>query len=84
MNNMNFDFYDISRQRHEELLKEAEYDRLVKEALQARDAHNPFTSVVLAQLGRKLTDLGLSLQERYGDLSDGEYRYLRQSEAGDC
>jgi hypothetical protein len=84
MNKFGFDPFILSKQRQQEILKEVEQYRLVKEALKAREPQDHNTSMVLAQIGRKMTDLGLSLQERYGDPAQIDSRFIRQSEAGDC
>jgi len=81
---INFDLYMAYQQRQEELLKEVEHDRLVKEALKARQPQDHNASTVLARIGRKLANLGSSLEERYGAQPQAEVKLNSQSESGGC
>lgn len=78
-----FDLLDYKR-RQQELIKEAEYYRLVKEVLKAREPRDHHASLVLAQIGRKLTSLGTSLEERYSTAAQVEVKLSRQSGSGGC
>jgi len=51
--------------RHDELLKEAEQARLVKEAFGNATPKTRATSKILALIGKELADLGGRLEERY-------------------
>lgn len=55
--------------RHEELLREAEMERLYQQvnAQVAETEHDPFYYEALAALGRRLSDFGCYLQDRYGE-----------------
>jgi len=78
-----FDLLDY-KQRQQEKIDEADHYRLVKEALKAREPGDHIVEQVLAQIGRKLTRLGTSLEERYGIEAQTEHRLQHQSEAGKC
>jgi hypothetical protein len=84
MNTFGFDPWTDYKLRQQDRLREVEHDRLVKEALKARQPQDHTSSAVLALIGRKLTNMGASLEERYGDPSEIESRFIRQSETGDC
>ena len=51
--------------KHSEFIRNAEERQLIKEALLASEANEPFYYEALAGLGRQLTDWGERLQERY-------------------
>ena len=55
--------------KHSEFIRNAEERQLIKEALLANEAHEPFYYEALASLGRQLTDWGERLQERYDHAS---------------
>ena len=84
MNTFGIDLWMVAKQRQQERLQEAEHERLVKEALKARQPQDHTASAVLAQLGRKLTSLGSSLEVRYGSPAQIESSLTRQSESGGC
>jgi hypothetical protein len=77
MNTFSFDLWMVAKQRQQDRLQEAEHERLVKEALKARQPQDHNASAVLAQLGRKLTSLGSSLEARYGGQTQAEVRLNR-------
>jgi hypothetical protein len=54
------------QERHKDLLREVERDRLVRQALAGRLKRDPFHCRALIWLGRRLVAWGCSLQERYG------------------
>jgi hypothetical protein len=72
MNSFHFDPWMESKARQNERLAEAEKDRLAREALQARAMQDDLAAHILAQVGRKLADLGQSLEERYGASGQAE------------
>lgn len=82
MNTFGIELWMVAKQRQQERLQEAEHERLVKEALKAREPQDLYASAVLALLGRKLTSLGSSLEARYGGQTQAEVRLNRQSESG--
>jgi hypothetical protein len=51
--------------KHSEFIRNAEERQLIREALLANEANEPFYYEALAGLGRQLTDWGERLQERY-------------------
>jgi hypothetical protein len=57
---------DMALQRHRELLREAERNRLVRQALAGRERPQRFYCRALTWLGRRLVAWGWHLQARYG------------------
>ena len=60
--------------RHEELLREAEKYRLVKEALKTGKPEVRLYSQILANFGRQLVALGTTLEKRYSTSSQPVWR----------
>jgi hypothetical protein len=56
-----------AEQHNKQLLKQAEYDRMVKEAGVGFQFSSVTSSRMLAMLGRQMASLGMRLAERYGD-----------------
>lgn len=66
-----FEYLKFATQlKHSEFIKNREEQQLIQEALLARGAHEPFYYEALAGLGRRLTDWGERLQERYDRASE--------------
>ena len=55
----------VRRERNEDLRREAERFRLVRQALAGRERHDRFYCRALTWLGRRLVAWGKRLQERY-------------------
>ena len=55
----------FTKQRHQELLSEAQQWRLVREALEVGKPKHRNSSKILAFIGNKLATFGASLEERY-------------------
>jgi len=51
--------------RRKELIQEAQEQRLVREALKSRQGQPGTTAKILRLVGRRLSELGASLEERY-------------------
>jgi hypothetical protein len=66
---MNWQYYDITRERHQELLRAAEQHRRAR-AARSSTAHYPntFYAPALARLGRWLIAWGWRLRARYGEV----------------
>lgn len=62
------------KERHEELLREAEKYRLVKEALKTDRPQGRLYSQILANFGRQLVALGTTLEKRYSASSQPVWR----------
>ncbi len=60
---------EMRRWRYNELLREAEHERLVRQVLAGREKRDGFYPVALAWLGRRLVKWGESLQQRYDNTS---------------
>lgn len=56
---------DVSRQRHRDYMAEVNRKHLAEIALSGQPESDPFYYQTLAALGRRLSDLGDQLQERY-------------------
>lgn len=65
--------YLVARERYKDLLREAERDRLVRQALTGRERRHRFYCGALTWLGRRLIACGWRLQERYGSCSRRSY-----------
>lgn len=63
--------YLVARERYEDLLREAERERLVRQPLAGREKRHPFYSGALTWLGRRLVAWGWRLQHRYASYSRG-------------
>ncbi len=63
--------------RHEELLREAERERLIQQILAGREKRDGFYRVALAWLGRRLVEWGESLQQRDDNASPVCYESLQ-------
>jgi hypothetical protein len=59
------------QERHKDILRKAERERLVRQALAAREKRERFYGPALIWLGRRLVAWGGLLQERYGAASRG-------------
>lgn len=55
----------INEQHRNELIRQAENERLAREAQGKREKSNPVYAPLLAQLGRHLAQFGESLQAEY-------------------
>ena len=55
--------------RYKELLREAEHERLVKQALAGREKRDGFYRAALVWLGCRLVEWGESLRQRYDNTS---------------
>jgi len=58
------DFF-VYREHYKDLLREAERNRLVRQALAGRESRDRFHCRALTWLGRRLVAWGWRLQERY-------------------
>jgi len=58
------DFF-VYREHYKDLLREAERNRLVRQALAGRESRDRFHCRALTWLGRRLVAWGCRLQERY-------------------
>lgn len=54
----------VQQERHQDLLREAEQERLIRQAVAARERRDRFYSRALAWLGRQLVAWGWRLQQR--------------------
>jgi hypothetical protein len=63
MNDMN---YQLSKERHEEMLRDAARDHLVRQMLSDRP-HREFYGPTLARFGALLVTMGANLQAQYGE-----------------
>lgn len=54
------------KQRHQELIQEAQSYRMVKEALKAKAPTTWNAAHILASFGKRLVALGTQLESRYG------------------
>jgi hypothetical protein len=61
-----WDIVLIQEARHQELLRQAERERLIRQALAGRKTSDSFYRRALTWLGRQLVAWGWRLQERYG------------------
>jgi len=61
--------YLAKRKYYRELVREAERERLIREALAGRGKANRFCSRALSRLGHLLVGWGQSMQERYGHIA---------------
>jgi hypothetical protein len=57
--------FDVQRVHHEDLLRQAERDRLARQALVHRQPQRRIHGRVLSWLGRRLVAWGAHLQKRY-------------------
>jgi len=60
--------YLAKQEYYRDLVREAERERLIREALAGRGKANRFHSRALSRLGHLLVVWGRSLQERYGHI----------------
>ncbi len=60
-------FFRISQERHEELLREAERERLIRQAYRnkSNSSNTSLRNRILSRLGDKLIDWGCRIRERY-------------------
>ena len=65
--------YQLCKEHHQDLIKEAENERLIRYAHSGQVIHSPFYKKTLCWLGRRLMAWGCNLLKRYevepGDLS---------------
>jgi len=62
------------QERYKDALREAESDRLARQALAGREMDHRFYCQALTWLGGRLVAWGWRLQERYGGCSIGDVR----------
>ena len=74
----------IARLRQEELLREAEKNRLLSEAFRSKSPNTSGTAKFLAFLGNQLASAGLSLEKRYGGQPEPRTTMNPQSYPGGC
>jgi len=79
MNHMDFLPYMEYQQHHDELLKEAEKSRMLKEAFTADRPRQQTKTKILAFLSNELSSIGFSLEMRYGGQNETGPRLNRQS-----
>ena len=56
----------MQQERHQDLVREAQRDRLVRQAQQSQEPGHPFYHRAFIWLGKRLVTWGLSLQVRFG------------------
>lgn len=61
---MNVNSFELSQQRMKQFEREAQNNRLAREAQSGDQSMNPVLNSVLAALGEQLIELGSRLQER--------------------
>ena len=74
----------IALQRHEELLKEAEQNRLLSEAFKDKTPRPSSLAKFLAFIGKELEALGYSLETRYGGQAEPRTTFRPQTNPGGC
>jgi len=57
--------YQLWKEHHQDLIQEAEKERLIRYALSGRVIHSPFYKQTLCWLGRRLMAWGYNLLKRY-------------------
>jgi hypothetical protein len=60
----------VAQERYKDLLREAERERFVRQALAEQEKPEPFYCQALIWLGRRLVASGQHLQERYGPVME--------------
>jgi hypothetical protein len=60
--------YLVAREHYKDLLREAEQERLARQAMAGGESDPHLYCRMLAWLGRRLVNWGLRLQKRYGAL----------------
>ena len=86
MNQILFDHYLMReyQRRHEELIKEVELDRLAREASRNGRPRTSNPSKILARIGKELTVLGESLEQKYGDNAKSQVVIHQPSSTEGC
>lgn len=67
----------MQQERHQDLLREAEQGRLIKEARRAYASRLPFHCRALAQLGKQMVVWGTALQTRFDASASGEGQHRK-------
>jgi hypothetical protein len=74
----------IATQRHAELLKEAEQNRLLNEAFKDKTPKTSRIALFLASVGKELEALGYSLETRFGAQVEPRTTLRTQTNPGGC
>lgn len=73
-----------AERQHKELIKQAEYERMLREAREVSPSRMVVGSRILALIGREMASLGLRLAERYGDGAETSLDLISQSDLKPC
>ena len=76
--------YEVFKRQHEELIRQAAAYRQFDEAWKAATPPDSKNSNIMAQLGKKLTGLGLSLVARYGSSAEFQISLGQQNNPENC
>ena len=80
----NLEHYLDYKTHHQDLLREAEQERLAVEAMKASKMDGHSQMRILAWVGKGLVGLGARLEERYGVQPETARTLNQQSSAGGC